>query len=112
MKVKADMTEVDAAAKRWARRERSISADSAAAIKAHEADFIADAVAETPIASGTLAGGWSTDADPKGTALVNRSRYAGFVLGGELASKVRARVAARAPTLQPEIVRRQTHGGS
>lgn len=112
MKVSVDTSTVDAAASRWERRARTIARDADATLKAHGPQLVEDAAEVTPVESGKLAGAWLVTNEQKGLRLVNPLPYGRLLLSGELSARVRAKVSARIPSFQPEIVRRQTHGGS
>lgn len=111
MHVHFDLSQLESAASRWERRSQRIADDVAREIQAAADGYVSEAVTETPERTGNLRGRWVVITTREGVTIRNASRYARFVLGGTLAARVRARIVARIPQLQPGVVRRMTHGG-
>lgn len=104
--IKADFQDIERAAQRWADRARRLPVVTLDTAEELARAAVPDAQEETPSDTGRLDAGWAVTRGNDRVNLENPVRYAGFVLDGQLANRVRARVRDRIPRIQPDIVRR------
>ena len=101
---------LDAAVRRWKRRARNIKRDAVYVVHKAGPDMVDDVQAVTPVRTGELRGSWAAHRTSDGVDIRNRLTWAGFVIRGPLASRVRAELIGRIGTLQPALVKRLTRG--